>query len=161
MLMISARNAGASSGLYRAESTTRAAAFTTAVLVGLIVLAVVPGRAEIAGYIFAPLWLVATWRAWRLGVHVEADGVRVVGFLGSKRVAWEDVDHFEVRPWGKYPYVGYIVLTGARMPVTIVGITTAGGKTDRHRLQAQVPIDRLNGALAEWREANIVKQAHL
>jgi hypothetical protein len=120
----------------------------------VVVLAAVPGPAEAVGYVFAPLWLIATWRGWRLGVHVEADGVKVVGFFASKRVPWNDIDRFELRPWQRYPYVGHVVLSGPRSAIPIAAITTAGGANDRHRRQAQEPIDRLNEALARWRSVN-------
>lgn len=153
MRIATARDAPFHSGICRSVSTRRAAASATVVLVGLVVLAAVPGRAEIEGYVFAPLWLIVTWRAWRLGVHVEHDGVKIVNFVVSKRVAWGDIDHFELRPWGNYPYRGYVILDGGHEPIPLVGIGAPRPKNERHRRQAQAPIDRLNNALAGWREA--------
>jgi fatty acid desaturase len=77
----------------------RGAVFATVVLVAFIILAAVPGKGQVVGYIFAPLWLIGTWRVWHLGVAVEDDGVKVIGVLVSKKIAWEEIDHFEVRSW--------------------------------------------------------------
>lgn len=152
MAWLKTRRAGAR--VYRSASATRGAVFSTVVLVGLVALALVPGRGEVVGYVFAPLWLIWTWRSWQVGVHVETGGVKVVGALASRRIAWEEIDCFDVRPWLRYPYTGYVVLTGARRPIPVMGITTAGGESERHRGQAQEPIDHLNEALAEWRRRN-------
>ncbi len=159
--MTRARDAKNHPDVYRSVSTTRAAVFATAGLVGFIVIAALPGRGEIVGYIFAPVFFLVATRWWRLGVHVETHGVKVVGSLLSKRIAWEEIDRFEVRPWLRYPYQGYVVLTGGRA-VPILGIGAAGrpkSKDQRHRRQAQEPIDRLNEALAQWREASSGKKS--
>ncbi len=136
--------------MYRSVSTLRGALFATALVPAGIAIAVFAGRAAPVGYVLAPLGaLLAVW-AWRAGVHVEHDGVKVVGII-SRRVPWKDIDRFDVRPWQSYPYTGYVVLTGTRPPLPIMAITTAGGKTEQHRLQAQKPIDELNDALETWR----------
>jgi hypothetical protein len=145
------------SRIYRSVSTTRGAVFVTAVLIGLIALCAVPGRAQVVGYIFTPIWLVGTWRVWRLGVHIEAGGIRVVGSLFSRKVAWKDIDHFEVRPWLRYPYQGHVVLRGGRAPIPILAISAGGRKNELHLRQVQEPIDRLNEALADWRDDHATK----
>ncbi len=38
----------------------------------------------------------------------------------------------------------------------VLGISTSGGKTEKHRREAQAPVDQLNEVLDEWRLA----QAH-
>ena len=62
----------------------------------------------------APPLLLMSWRAWVAGIHVEADGVKVVGFLLSTRFRWDEIDHFAVLPLGGYPYVGHVVLRNGR-----------------------------------------------
>lgn len=143
---------------YRSISATRGAVFATVLLVVFIIIAVVPGKGQVVGFIFAPLWLIGTWRVWHLGVEVEDDGVKVVGVLISKRIAWGEIDHFEVRPWQRYPYQGHVVMKNGRV-IPILGIGAAGRPKRRdeiHRLQVQEPIDRLNGVLADWNKNRTV-----
>jgi hypothetical protein len=142
--------------VYRSVATLHGAWSATVVLIGVIILAAIPGREQIAGCVLAPLWLLATWRAWRMGVYLEAGGVKVVGALISRRLAWEEVERFEVRAWHRYPYTGYVVLRDARPAIPLKAITTGGGKNERHQHQAQAPIDQLNEALAAWKQANTV-----
>jgi hypothetical protein len=92
-----------------------------------------------------------SWRAWIAGIHIEADGVKVVGFLLSKRFRWEEVDHFEVLPLGRYPYVGHVVLRDGRH-VGTYGIGAPArpkSKAEQFRLQVQRPVDELNQVLAD------------
>jgi hypothetical protein len=124
----------------------------TAFFVGAVVVAVVPGKGQLVGYIFAPLFAVMTWRAWTLGVHVEADGIKVVGSILTKRVPWGDIDHFEVRPWLRYPYQGHVIFRGDRSPMPILAIGGGGtGSDETRRQRAQKLIDPLNELLEEWR----------
>jgi hypothetical protein len=89
---------------YRSVSTRRWAIGATVVTVGFCVLAAVPGGGQTAGLVLAPVFLLLTWRTWVVGIHVAADGVKVVGFLVSRRFRWDEVDHFAVLPLGGYPY---------------------------------------------------------
>lgn len=135
--------------IYRSTTTVHGAVFAMIVLVGLIVLAAVPGRGQIVGYIFAPLWLIVTWRAWRWGVAIEDGGVKVIGSLISKRFSWEEIDHFKVRPWQREPYHGHVVLKSGRLvPIWGLGVARLSKRRDEHhRLQVQEPIDRLTELL--------------
>jgi hypothetical protein len=129
----------------------------TAIMIGLVVVAVVSGKGQIVGLIFGVPWLLLTLRAWSTGVHVDANGVKVVGFLLSKRVAWDSIDHFAVSPAGSSPYVGHIIRRDGRPPMPIVGLASAGrpkSKLERFRLQAQEPVDELNRVLGDWRDAS-------
>jgi len=45
-----------------------------------------------------------TWRMLLIGLRVEEDGVKVVGFALSRRFAWADIGRFEVLPMGRYPF---------------------------------------------------------
>jgi hypothetical protein len=92
-------------------------------------------------------------RLWVMGAYVEADGVKVVGFLSSKRAAWADIDRFEVLPSGRYPYVGHVVRRGGHTPIVIRAMAAGRTKTEKHRLAAQEPVDLLNEVLNEWRLA--------
>jgi hypothetical protein len=99
------------------------------------------------------LCFLIAWRAWVTGIHVEADGVKVVGFLLSRRFRWEEIDHFAVLPLGGYPYVGHVVLHDGRQ-VGTYGIGAPGrpkSKAEQFRLRVQRPVDELNQLLAEQR----------
>ena len=85
------------------------------------------------GFVLAPLLLVMSWRAWVVGIHVEAGGVKVVGFLLSKRFRWDEIDHFAVLPLGGYPHVGHVVLRNGRQ-VGTYGIGAPGRPKSRRRL---------------------------
>jgi Bacterial PH domain len=136
-------------GVYRTHDSLVGAAIFGAGAVVWAVIAIT--HREVAGYVWAPLFALGAWRMSRLGAHVDDAGVKVVGFLTSRRIAWPDIDHFEVSPAGRYPYVGQVVRTSGRPSVTIMGISTPRGKTEKHRLEAQAPIDGLNDELANWR----------
>jgi hypothetical protein len=101
----------------------------------------------------APLLLVMSWRAWTAGIHVEADGVKVVGFLLSRRFRWEEIDRFEVLPLGGYPYVGHVVLRDGRHVGTygIGAPVRPKSKAEQFRLQVQRPVDELNQLLVDRR----------
>lgn len=99
----------------------------------------------------APLFLLMTWRIWVTGIHVEASGIKVVGFLLSRRFSWQEIDHFAVLPLGGYPYVGHVVLRSGRQ-VGTYGIGAPGrpqSKAEQFRRQVQGPVDELNQLLAE------------
>jgi len=140
----------ARSHVYRTIGTVHAAVASSVMTLGWVVLALIPGRAEIAGYVCAPLFAAWTWPAWRMGVRVDTEGVKVTGYLVTKRVYWRDVERFAVLPAGPYPYVGHLIRTGGRRPIVIMGISTGRGKTEKHRLEAQRPIDELNEQLVRW-----------
>jgi hypothetical protein len=140
--------------VYRTVSTVRASWGATAVMIGLVVLAVVPGKAQLFGVIFGIPWLIATWRAWILGVYVEPACVRIVQYVTSRRVPWEDIDRFAVMPAGNYPFAGYIVLRAKHRPIVLAGMGAAARPNpEAKRLQVQRPIDELNEILEEWRQA--------
>ena len=103
------------------------------------------------GAIFAPLILLMAWRFWLVGVYVDADGIKVVGFLRSRRFPWTDIEGFAVEPLSQYPYVGWVVLHNGRHIPMLMAISAAGWPTtEGRRLQAQRPVDELNRALGNW-----------
>lgn len=124
-------------------------AFAAALTCGSVALAIVPGRAQPVGYIFAPLCALLTWRLWMLGAHVEPAGVKVVGYLFSKRTPWEEIDRFEVQPFQNYPYAGHIILRNGDERL-IPGLEVGRPKTERGRQKVQQKVDELNRELADW-----------
>jgi len=147
--------------VYRTRDPLFGAAVMGAVAVAWAVAALVPAFAshklQVAGYVWAPLFVLGTWRTLKVGVHVSNDGVKVTGFLASKRVAWPEIARFEVSPAGRYPYVGHVIRNNGRPPIVVLGINTARGKTEKHRLQAQRQVDGLNKELADWRARHPAK----
>lgn len=140
-------------GPYRTIGTVRVKWGATAVIIVLPFVAIASGKIPVFWIIFGILWLVVTWRAWILGVYVEQDGVRIVQYMTTKPVAWEDIDHFAVLPAGNYPYAGQIIIRGRTRPLVIAGMGAAARPNpEAKRLQVQKPIDELNAILAEWRE---------
>lgn len=141
--------------IYRSTSTARWAIGASVATIGFCVLAAVPGNSRGLGFVMAPLLLLMTWRAWVTGIHVEADGVKVVGFFLPRRFRWDEIDHFAVLPLGGYPYVGHVILRDGRK-VGTYGIGAPGrpkSKADQFRLQVQRPVDELHQVLAERRRA--------
>lgn len=55
-----------------------------------------PGLGVLALALFT-LWVVASYRILRMGVYVSDRGVRVLGLLGSRTVAWSAVERITVR----------------------------------------------------------------
>jgi hypothetical protein len=91
----------------RSVSTLRWGVISPVVTLGFIALAVFSSNGgRVVGAVFAALFIVMTWRVWVTGIRVEEDGIKVVGVLVSRRVAWRDIDHFAVLPLGNYPWVG-------------------------------------------------------
>lgn len=139
--------------VYRSTSTARWAVATSVATIGFCVLAAVPGSSQGLGFVLAPLCLLMSWRIWVTGIHVEAGGIKVVGFLLSRRFRWDEIDHFAVLPLGGYPYVGHVVLRDGRK-VGTYGIGAPGrpkSKAEQFRLQVQGPVDELNQVLVERR----------
>ena len=139
--------------LYRSVSTIRAAIGATVAVIVFVVSAVLPGKAQVVGYIFTPFFLLVAWRLWTGGIRTERGGVKVVRFFQTRHVAWDDIDHFAVLPLGNYPWVGHVVLrNGHRLPRLAIA-AAARPRTERRRLQVQRPIDELNQALEDRRKA--------
>lgn len=106
-----------------------------------------------------------TWRAWVIGIHAGMNGVKVVGFVFTKRFRWDEIDHFAVLPLGGYPYVGHVVLTDGRRVGTF-GLSSAGSpasdaQAEKYRLQVQGPVDELNQVLAMHKGASVPQGAHI
>jgi hypothetical protein len=104
----------------------------------------------VAVLVIAAIVLLMAWRMWHTGIQVRTEGVRVVTLLLSRRVAWEDIDHFAVLPLGRYPYVGFVVLRSGRKFGTF-GLSTSTWAGEQGRANIQRPVDALNKALADWR----------
>ncbi|HWE10855.1 MAG TPA: hypothetical protein VG325_16000 [Solirubrobacteraceae bacterium] len=106
-------------------------------------------KGHVAGAVGAALLALISWRMWNVGMQVGAQGVKVVTFLGTRRVAWGEIDHFAVMPLGRYPYVGYVVRRdGQKLPT--FGLSTSTWARDGASVQR--PIDELNTVLADRRE---------
>jgi hypothetical protein len=138
-------------GVYRAKSAVRAAGLMTAGAAGVIALAVAPSKAQVVGYVFAPVTVWMAWRFWLCGVHVESNGVRIYGWLRTQRVPWADIDRFTVEPAAPYPYVGRLIRKDGRRPIVLVGTGTGRFENEKNRREAQAPVDLLNERLQEWR----------
>jgi hypothetical protein len=137
--------------IYRSASTARWAIGGGVATAAFCVLAVVPTRTQGLGFVMAPLLLLMTWRTSVMGIYVEADEIKVVGFCLSRRFRWDEVDHFAVLPLGGYPYVGHVVLRDGRK-VGTYGIGAPGrpkSRAEHFRHQVQQPVDELNQVLAE------------
>jgi hypothetical protein len=140
--------------VYRTSSTVSTAWGATVATVVVAGLAVLPEPAQILLIVMVALLPLVTWRAWRLGVYVEPGGVRLVQYVTTKRLAWEDIDYFAVMPSGSYPFIGHVVLRTGQRPIPIAGMGAAARPNpEGKRLQVQRPVDELNQVLAEWRQA--------
>ncbi len=147
---------------YRARGVWRAGLLADVTCVCFAVLAVVgSGRAHVAGGVAAALFFAWSFPAWRAGLYVYADGVKVCGIVLSKRVPWSDIERFEVRAAGNWPYVGFIVRRGGRRPISIAALSTPGWPKSRFetfRARVQGPVDELNQLLAQWQEAALTNR---
>ena len=137
--------------IYRSSSTARWAIGASVATIGFGVLAAVPGDSQSLGFVMTPLLVLISWRIWVVGIRVDANGIKVVGFFLSRRFRWVEIDHFAVLPLGGYPYVGHVVLRDGRK-VGAYGIDSPGrpkSKAEQFRLQVERPVDDLNQVLAE------------
>jgi hypothetical protein len=135
-------------------------AFTmTAVGAGFAVAAVSSPNARVFAAAWAALSFVWAWRSLMVGIYVEQNGVKVLGFLKTKHVAWADIDRFAVMPMGNYRFVGHIVLRDGRPPMSIWSLAV-GNRPDPEakRLRVQRQVDELNQVLAQWRETTRWKE---
>jgi hypothetical protein len=127
---------------------TLVAASTTALF---ILLAALPGRGHWAWLAAAALMALLTWSLRRMGICIEADGVRVIALFWSRSVRWEQIDRFVVAPAAGYPFIGHVLLRDGTDLWTF-GLSAAGWpRTERRRLQVQRPVDELNRVLAQSR----------
>jgi hypothetical protein len=113
--------------------------------VGCLVVAVIPGKVQIVGLIFLCPCLFAGIRFWQTGVHIDETGVRVVGYVFSRRTAWSEIDHFEVKPASLWPFVAFMVRKDGRSS-PIAGLTAPRPESNRPKVQQ--PVDELNELLA-------------
>lgn len=97
------------------------------------------------GVITAGAWMAVLFGA-RIGVRVGEHGVRVVTILRTHRLAWGEIERFDLAPAGRYPFAGRVVLKSGRT-IPIEGITVPRYATERMMPRAQKPIDELNGLL--------------
>lgn len=110
-----------------------------------IVLACLGGRVAVSGYVFAPLCTLMTLRAGLRGIRIDDRGVVASGWLVSKRVPWENIDRFELRPIGRTPYVAHVIRTGGGPPIGVLAIY--GSAAEPSLDAAQRVIDDLNREL--------------
>jgi hypothetical protein len=101
-------------------------------------------RAPLVGSVFAVLALLLAWRIFSAGVYLDTDAVKVVGFIRSWRVAWPDVERFDLRREGRRN-VAVLVRTREHLPVPILALSGGSG--------VQRWVDELNERLTEWRSA--------
>jgi hypothetical protein len=135
----------------RSISAVRGAAVSAGATCVFLVLGVLPGGPHWVWLALTPFMVLLTWCLWRAGIRIEADGVRVIGLIGSRSVRWEEIDRFAVAPAAGYPFIGHVFLRGGRDLWTF-GLSAAGWpRSERRRLQVERPIQELNEALAEWR----------
>jgi hypothetical protein len=106
------------------------------------------GGGEIPACICAGVLLLATWRAAMAGIHVGSGGVKVVGALTTKRVRWEQIEHFTIGPRGVYPCTGHVILRDGR-DLWSWGLDAGRRPTAASRKQVEEPIAELNRLLAE------------
>lgn len=142
-----------------ATSGTRFTAFAS-IATGIIffLVALAGGRAHGVWFAAAAVMLLLAWRAWMVGIRVSSDGVTIANVVLSRRVPWDDIDHFAVMPMGRHPYVGHVVLRDGRSFGTL-GIASSPRQNEAGRLRVQRPIDELNAVLAERRAAGVVGPA--
>ncbi|MHB1570649.1 MAG: hypothetical protein ACYC0H_15795 [Solirubrobacteraceae bacterium] len=140
--------------MYRSSGTTRSAAALTVFLGAIVVAAVVPGKLQVGAWVFLPFWLIGTWRTWNLGVHIEADGAKVVGVLLTRRVPWHEIEGFDIRPLGGYPYIGHLVRRDGSPALPILALASPGRpkwRMEHFRRQVQRPVDELNRIVDQHR----------
>ncbi|MEA2210431.1 MAG: hypothetical protein QOF83_379 [Solirubrobacteraceae bacterium] len=138
----------ASRGHYRSASTAWSALAALASGLVFVVLAVVNSRGQAAALVVAGVMFLLTWRAWTAGIHIEEDGVRIVGVFVSRRVGWDDIDHFAVLPLSRYPYSAHVVLRNEHKLGTL-GLATSPDPSEMSRLRIQQAVDELNRILSE------------
>ena len=119
--------------------------------VGLIVLAALPGKGEVAGFVLVGPMAYLAWRAWVFGVRIGDAGVVIGGFLSSRRVGWAEIERFTCESAGPYPFVGRLIRKGGERPIVLVGIDAGRRSTEKSRADVQAKIDLLNAELARRR----------
>jgi hypothetical protein len=124
------------------------------VFLGFAISAVASKHNRAAGAIVALVAACSCIRLWRSGARVEPDAVVIVGYLMSRRVPWSDIERFEVRPNGQWPYAGFLIRRSSSRPLLISALAAAGrpkSKLDDRRQAVQGSIDELNKVLEESR----------
>lgn len=143
--------------LYRTRSTATAAGLLLVLPVACVVVALIPGKAQLWGAILILPALALAWRGAVVGVSVDEAGAKVAGILVSRHFAWSDIERFEVAPSGNAPFAGWLVLNhvGRRVPIMAL---SANGRSDGARRQVQEQVDALNAELAKSRGSRVTQQ---
>lgn len=146
-------------GAVRADDHGRAAILPglTALAIAVAVPFIHHGQVECILLVIAALGLVA--RMLLLGVWREAGGVVIVSYLRTRRVEWEEIDHFERRPGVNFPFVGVLVFRGHRAPLPIVALTTNKRSTPENQRKVDGAVELLNQWLDEAREGTELRAA--
>jgi hypothetical protein len=150
---MSLRTATASrpNGVYRTRGQFVGIVAGTLFAAGAITLAVLPGKGQIAGWIFVVPLTYLAYRAWLFGVRVRDDGIVIGAFLSSRKVSWSEIERFTCEPSGPYPFVGRLIRSDGGRPLIMSGIDAGRRPTKKSRIDAQATIDLLNAELARHR----------
>jgi hypothetical protein len=104
------------------------------------------GAGPILG-VFAVLTLAGSIRIVMMRVSADAGGIYVRNIFGSRRIAWGEIDRFELRRFKLLPVVGTIVLRdGSTYHASAIAPKPAVRRQVDH---AKGAIDALNASLAE------------
>lgn len=135
--------------VYRLKRIVFFAVFTAAIACVFLAPTVVSGEAQVASLVFACVFALLTVRLSMLGAHVGIKGVKIVGPLASRTVAWEEIDRFVDLPFQRYPHAVHVVLRSGQEAL-IPGLDIGRFEGERGRLKIQEMVDKLNQELADW-----------
>jgi hypothetical protein len=136
----------------------RVAAAVALMALGFAIFAVASKNGHVVGGLAAVVTLYGSVRLWRMGARVEREAVTIVGYLTSRRLPWSDIERFEVRPNGQWPYAGFLIRRSSSRPLLISALTAPPRPKSRledGRRRVQGAIDELNRLLEESRATTI------
>jgi hypothetical protein len=64
--------------------------------------------------IFLLLWIPCNIRLALAGVFPDDEKVRVTNLLSTFELKWTEIEKFEIKRWGPFPYVGQISLCSGK-----------------------------------------------
>ena len=130
--------------MYRARNYRRGAALGTLAGVGFLLLAIFGDH--VVGGVITAIYVVLMWRLLRMGIKTRVSGVTLRQFLRTQTFEWSDIQTFDMRPLGRYPYAAWVTLKNGRTYPSL-GLSAPRAPARENRRYIEEKVAELNRLL--------------